>query len=83
MANGANAPTTGFKQVNAAPTMKAISGGVAGAISVVIVWGLNSFNILPNGTQISGEIASALTTIISFLVSYVVPPSAKDDIAAR
>ncbi len=82
MSNGANAPATGFKQVSAVPTTKVISGGVAGAISVVIVWALNSFKVLPGGTQIPGEIASALTTIISFAVSYFVPPSERDHIAA-
>ena len=80
MTNGGNAPNPGFKQTSGAPTTKVISGGVAGAISVLVVWAVNSFKLLPSGTQIPGEIASALTTILSFAVSYFVPPSARDDI---
>lgn len=82
MTNGANAPATVFKQMSTTPTTKVISGGVAGAISVIIIWALNSFKILPGDTQIPGEIASALTTILSFAVSYLMPPSARDNIAA-
>jgi hypothetical protein len=69
-----------FKQGTSAPTTKVMYGGIAGAISIVIVWALNEFKILPNGTQIPGEIASAITTILTFVVSYVVPPGAKDQV---
>ena len=69
-----------FRQSSSAPTTKVVSGGIAGAISAVAVWILNAFKVLPNGTQIPGEIASALTTIVSFVVSYLVPPSGKDRI---
>lgn len=72
-----------FKQASDAPTTKVISGGIAGAISAVIVWILNAFDLLPGGTQIPGEIASALTTIVSFIVSYLVPPSQRDQIAPQ
>lgn len=41
---------------------------------------LPQHHVLPGGTQIPGEIASAMTTIISFIVSYVVPPSGSDNI---
>ena len=70
----------GVKQQSAAPTSKVFYGGVAGAVSVVVVWVLNAFKILPGGTQIPGEIASALTTIFTFLVSYIVPPSTNDTV---
>jgi hypothetical protein len=46
------------------PTRKVGASALAGALSVVLVWILNSFVFTdPNGTKITGEIASALTTI--------------------
>jgi hypothetical protein len=68
----------GVKQESAAPTAKVFYGGVAGAISFVVVWLLNTLKVLPGGAQIPGEVASALTTIFTFVVSYLVPPSASD-----
>ena len=68
----------GVKQLSAAPTSKVFYGGLAGAVSVVVVWSLNAFKVLPGETQIPGEIASALTTIFTFIVSYFVPPAAND-----
>lgn len=57
-----------------APTRKVGAGAVAGALSVILVWALNSFVFTsPSGAKITGEIASALTTILTFLVSYFVP----------
>jgi len=58
------------------PTRKVGAGALAGALSVVLVWALNSFLFTnPNGAKITGEIASALTTILTFLVGYFVPDS--------
>jgi hypothetical protein len=74
-------PTTAFKQASAGPTSKVMSGGLAGAMCALIVWALNDFNVLPGGAQIPGEIASALTTVMSFAVAYVIPPSGADQIA--
>ena len=68
------------QQVSGKPTKKAISAGVAGGLSALIVWVLNEFDVLPRGTQIPGEIASALTTVISFVVSYMVSPSPDDQV---
>lgn len=68
------------KQLRPNPTTKVVYGGIAGALSVIVVWVLNAFKVLPDGTQVPGEIASALTTILSFIVSYVVSPSADDQI---
>ena len=72
---------TAFKQAFPAPTRKVLAGGIAGAITVVLVWLLNAF-ILPKQTQLPPEIASALTTIISFIVAYFVPPSSSDNIVS-
>lgn len=72
--------TKKVKQAKAAPTKKVAVGAAAGAISAIVVWALNVFMILPNGVQIPGEIGSALTTILTFVVAYVVPPAASDGI---
>jgi Mg/Co/Ni transporter MgtE len=58
-----------------APSRKVGSGALTGAVSIILVWVLNSF-VFTGGTKITGEIASALTTILTFLVSYFVPEPA-------
>ena len=54
------------------PSRKVGASALAGALSVILVWGLNSFAMPDGGPEISGEIASAITTILSFLTAYVV-----------
>ncbi|MGH8595154.1 MAG: hypothetical protein ACREXT_00695 [Gammaproteobacteria bacterium] len=54
------------------PSRKVSSSALAGAISITVVWAVNNFA----GAAIPGEIASALTTILSSVVAYVVPESA-------
>lgn len=72
-----------FKQANQSPTRKVAFGGAVGAISAILVWVLNDFDILPGGQDVPGEIASAITTFLTFVVSYLVPPAAADDIVQR
>lgn len=69
-----------FKQATASPTRKVTLGGLAGALSAIIVWVLNDFNLLPGGIDIPGEVASALTTVLTFATAYFVPPAASDQI---
>jgi hypothetical protein len=52
------------------PTRKVGAGALAGAVSVVLVWCLNSFVL--KETKITPEIASAITTIVTFIVGYVI-----------
>ncbi len=61
------------------PTRKVGAGGATGALTLIIVWVLNSF-VLPPDRQITGEIAAAITTILSFAVSYLVPPAPVDKV---
>ena len=68
------------KQVNARPTRKVTLGAATGAATAILVWVLNEFNYLPGGTDIPGDIGAALTTLLTFVVSYFVPPSANDGI---
>jgi hypothetical protein len=63
-----------FRPVNSAyiPTRKVGASALAGALSILVVWVLNTF-ILADHTLITGEVASALTTVLTFLVGYFFP----------
>ncbi len=54
------------------PSRKVGAGALAGALSVVLVWIINTF-VLTGSVKITGEVASAMTTILTFLVGYFVP----------
>lgn len=53
------------------PYKKVSAGSLAGALSILVVWLLNSYVL--QGDPITGEVASAMTTILTFLVAYMVP----------
>jgi hypothetical protein len=55
--------------MNVIPTRKTGSGALAGALSVVIVWGTGKFFQI----DIPPEIASAFTVICHFAVAWIVP----------
>jgi Mg/Co/Ni transporter MgtE len=55
------------------PRRKIITGGIAGAVTVVIVFVLNAY-VLPGDKPIPADIASAITTIITFAISFLTPP---------
>ena len=67
------------EQLNSTPTRKVMAGGLSGAVTVVLVWLLNAY-ILPAAKPIPAEISSALPVIVTFLVSYMVSPSAADQV---
>lgn len=52
------------------PTRKVGAAGIAGAVSVLIVWGLGAA-----GVSVPAEVSSAMTTVISFVTGYVVTDS--------
>jgi len=56
------------------PTRKVGAGALAGAVSIVLVWTLNNL-VLTGPTKITGEVASAITTILTFAVGYFVRDS--------
>jgi len=56
-----------ISQPSMAPTTKVAAGGIAGAITVLVVWILGMFHV-----AVPPEVASALTVIISFATSYFV-----------
>jgi hypothetical protein len=60
-------------QNSAAPVRKVSAGGIAGALSIVLVFVLGSM-----GVDVTAEVAAALTTIISFAAGYLTPAAATD-----
>ena len=67
------------KQASSVPTRKVMAGGVAGALTTVLVFVLNTY-VLPMDKPLTAEIAAALTTIFSFAFSYLVPPAVSDQV---
>ena len=55
----------------AAPTRKVAASGIAGALSVVLIWAARQFA----HTEVPPEVASAITIILAFLVGYITPPA--------
>ena len=72
MSNGSkdDPPPAGGK-ASYRPTRKVGASGVAGALSIVLVWLVNTF-VLTGPTKITGEVASAITTVFTFVVGYFV-----------
>jgi hypothetical protein len=56
-----------INQPSVAPTTKVAAGGIAGALTVLVVWILGLLHV-----AVPPEVASALTVIISFATSYFV-----------
>ena len=68
------------KMQSALPARKVWIAGVAGAVTTLLVFVLNL--ALSEEKQIPAEIAAALVTVVSFLLSYFVPPAKDDQIVA-
>jgi len=64
---------------SAAPARKVIGSALAAAITTVVIWVLNGF-VLPDGNTVPVEVAGAITTIVTFLAGYLLPPSPRDQI---
>lgn len=61
---------TGSKLV---PTRKVGGGAVfGGTVGIILVWTLNTFVIGDPAKQIPGEIASAIGTLCSFVVAWLI-----------
>ncbi|MGB5632489.1 MAG: hypothetical protein WBM44_28815 [Waterburya sp.] len=63
------------------PVRKVIVGAFTGALITLIVLILNTYSPFFEKKPISGEIAGATTTLLTFIVSYFVSPSKKEYIA--
>jgi len=51
------------------PTRKIGSAALAGGLSIILVWTIKQFGHV----EIPGEVASGITTVLSFVVGYFVP----------
>lgn len=56
------------------PTRKVQAGGLAAAVTIIIVWSLRQFA----GVEVPVEVGMAITTVVSLLTQYIVPPAAQD-----
>jgi hypothetical protein len=57
-----------------APVRKVTAGALSGAIVTLVIWMLNTYVPMFNRRPIPAEITGTLTTIVSFMISYAVPP---------
>ena len=54
--------------MNIKPTPKVGAAGLAGALSIIIVWGVQAFSTV----TIPAEVASAFTTVLTFGAGWLV-----------
>jgi hypothetical protein len=74
MANGNVGGAGNAPRASNVPTRKVSAGALAGALSIILVWGIN--RLLPNDNQLEPAVASAITTVMTFLVGYFIPEPA-------
>jgi hypothetical protein len=55
------------------PTQKVQAGFIAGALTTIIIWIVQA-----KGVAVPGDVAAAITTILSALLAYFVPPADRD-----
>ena len=60
------------------PSRKVGVGTLAGAVTIVFVWALNTYAIA--GHPIPAEIGSAITTVFTFVLSYLAPEAQVDGV---
>jgi H+/Cl- antiporter ClcA len=60
----------------AVPVRKVMAGGVAGAATTLVVYLLN--HSILKSDPIPAEVATAITTLLTFMVSYLIPPAASE-----
>lgn len=59
------------------PSQKVAAGALAGALTTIAIWAIKTFA----HQDIPGEVAAAITTVLTFIVSYIVPPAERDRVA--
>lgn len=64
------------QQSSAAPIRKVWIGALTGAITTIVVWVLSLAKV-----DVPPLVGSAITTVLTFVVSYLVPPADSDQIA--
>lgn len=58
------------------PVRKVASTGIASAVTTILIW---TFSEVPPHLEIPGEVAAAITTVIGFIVGWLVPAKSIDD----
>ena len=71
-----------MKQKNPAPTRKVQVGALVGALISIAVWLYNNGRSDAKD-KIPAELATSITTVLTFVVSYLVPPSETDQIQSN
>jgi len=61
---------------SAKPARKVWVGGLAGATTAIVVWLIHTVG----GPTVPGEISAAITTVLTFVASYLVPPAEADQV---
>lgn len=56
------------------PRRKVAAGGLAGAISAIVLY-IIDYNQPVGAKELAPELAAAITTLITFVVSWLIPPS--------
>lgn len=64
-----------------APSAKVSAGAIAGAVVAAIVFALNYWLLIDK--PIPGELAALVTFVVTSLVAYLTPPSARDVAAIK
>jgi putative flippase GtrA len=70
----AAASPTIAKQATGRPTRKVGAGGVGGAVAVIVVYILQRYAHI----NIDATLSAAITTVVTFIVAYLTPPSPTD-----
>jgi fluoride ion exporter CrcB/FEX len=66
-----------YRQLSGRPTNKVIATGLAGALTTILIWLLDTYVL---AQPMPAEVVAAVTTVIAVLVAYIVPPTAADQI---
>ena len=61
-----------------APTSKVMGGTIGAAISTLLIWGLTK-----TGLTVDESVKVALTTIITFIAGYMMPPAPRDNVVDK
>jgi hypothetical protein len=73
IANGGT--MTSPKTETGAPTAKVMGGTIGAAVATLLIWGLAAA-----GLNIDETVKVALTTVITFVVGYMIPPAPRDNV---
>lgn len=57
--------------MNGTPTKKVSAGALAGAVTIILIWVVGE----ATSTDVPGAVGAALTTVLTFVASYLVKDS--------